>query len=351
MSQKARYFMLALATLGLALLLAYFAGVFHSKISQTSDVDSEQIVGTVVLAVAELKPAIEQVAGTVQSTSDTILASRIMATILRINVRAGDSATAEDVLIELDDEALLAVREQRVQEAAAARAALEEAQLNQSRIVSLREQGSVSIAALDQALTATRRAAAFAEGAQRAVAEASAAMNYSRIRAPMSGTVVEHYAEAGDMASPGQPLLKIFNPGQMRIEATVRESLIQYVQLGDELEAQIDAVGGKQIAVVEEIVPAADPTSRTFVLKARLASASGMFPGMFARLSIPVAEVEGIWIPASAVQRAGQLSFVYVRTAETDQRRFVRLGKTAAELVEIRSGLASGEAIVIPAAT
>lgn len=351
MSQKYRYVMLALATLGLALLLAYFAGVFHSKISQTSDVSSEQIVGTVVLAVADLKPAIEQVAGTVQATSDTILASRIMARILRVNVRAGDSVTAEDMLIELDDEALLAVRQQRVQAATAAKAALEEAQLHQTRIASLREQGSVSIAELDQAVTATRRAAAFAEGAQRAVAEASAAMNYSRIRAPMSGTVVEHYAEAGDMASPGQPLLKLFNPGQMRIEATVRESLIQYVQLGAELDAEIDAIGGKLTAVVEEIVPSADPTSRTFVLKARLSNANDMFPGMFARLSIPVAEVKGIWVPANAVQHAGQLSFVYVRNVGTDQRRFVRLGKTAADLVEVRSGLASGEAIVIPAAT
>ncbi len=351
MSKTARYFMLALATLGLALLLAYFAGVFHSKISQSTDNNSVQIVGTVVTAVADIKPALEQVAGTVQATSDTILASRIMARIIRVNVRAGDSVTAEDMLIELDDEALLAVREQRVQAATAAKAALEEAQLHQTRIASLREQGSVSIAELDQAVTATRRAAAFEEGAQRAVAEASAAMNYSRIRAPMSGTVVEHYAEAGDMASPGQPLLKLFNPGQMRIEATVRESLIQYVQLGAELNAEIDAIGGKLTAVVEEIVPSADPTSRTFVLKARLSNATGMFPGMFARLSIPVAEVEGIWVPANAVQRAGQLSFVYVRSAGEDQRRFVRLGKTAADLVEIRSGLASGEAIVIPAAT
>jgi len=351
MSKSVRYLMLALAILGLGLLLAYFAGVFHDKISATNDSHKVQIPGTAVVVAAQSMPAVEQVAGTVQATSDTMLASRIMATILRINVHPGDAVTAQDVLIELDDEALAAVREQRVQEAEAARAGLEEAQLNLSRMTSLREQGSVSAAALDQAVTATRRAVALEERAQRAVAEASAAMNYSLIRAPMSGTVVEHYVEAGDMASPGQPLLKLFNPGQMRVEATVRESLIQYVQLGTELAAQIDAVDGHLTAVVEEIVPAADPTSRTFVLKARLASAAGLFPGMFARLSIPVSAVEGIWVPVNAVQRAGQLSFVYVREAGGDQRRFVRLGNTRAELVQIRSGLASGETIIVPVAT
>ncbi|MEE4280570.1 MAG: efflux RND transporter periplasmic adaptor subunit [Pseudomonadales bacterium] len=346
---KYGFFVLSIVALGL--LLAYFAGVFHAKIPQSTEVKIIQIPGSVVTAVADMKPAIEQVAGTIQATSDTILASRIMATILRVNVRAGDSVSVDDVLIELDNEALLAVLEQRVQEAAAAKAALEEAQLYQTRTESLRAQGNVSIAALDQAVTATRRAAAFEEAAQRAVAEAKAAMNYAVIRAPMSGTVVEHFAEAGDMASPGQPLLKIFNPGQMRIEATLRESLIGYVQLGTELEAYVDAMGDKLVAVVEEIVPSSDPTSRTFVLKARLSNATGMFPGMFARLSIPVAEQENIWIPASAVQRAGQLTFVYVRGTGSDQRRFVRLGKTEADQVEVRSGLASGEAIVIPAAT
>ena len=351
MNRGARYIVLALAILGLGLLLAYFAGVFHAKISGSNAPQKMQVPGTAVVVKAQSMAAVEQVAGTVQATNDTILASRIMATILRVNIRAGDTVTAQDVLLELDDEALVAVREQRVQEAAAAKAALEEAQLNQSRIASLREQGSVSAAALDQVVTATRRAVALEERAQRAVAEANAAMNYSLIRAPMTGTVVEHYVKAGDMASPGQPLVKLFNPGQMRIEATVRESLIQYVQLGAELEAQIDALDSNLTAVVEEIVPASDPTSRTFVLKARLANATGLFPGMFARLSIPVAAMESIWVPANAVQRAGQLSFVYVRKAGDDQRRFVRLGDTRADLVEVRSGLASGETIILPATT
>ena len=87
----------------------------------------------------------------------------------------------------------------------------------------------------------------------------------------------------------GDVLLKLFNPGQMRIEATVRESLVGSIRLGQTLRVRIDALERDATAVVEEIVPAADPSSRTFVLKARLAEVDGMFPGMFARLFVPVA--------------------------------------------------------------
>lgn len=337
-----------LAALGLTGMLAYFAGFFHPKPDTAKPLPARQVEGSVQTVAAMTIPALEEVAGTVQPTSDTILASRIMATVLRVNVNAGDSVIAKDVLIELDDEALLAAREQRKQEAAAARAVVDEAELNKGRMLSLRANGSVSTAAVDQAVTTARRAAAELERAQRAVAEADAALGYARIRAPMSGTVVEHYAEPGDMAAPGQPLLKLFNPGQMRIEATVRESLVGSIRLGQTLRVRIDALERDATAVVEEIVPAADPSSRTFVLKARLAEVDGMFPGMFARLFVPVAPQSRIWVPWAAVHQAGQLKFVYVRTEAGDQRRLVRLGDSQGDRVEVRSGLNNNDRVVVP---
>jgi len=337
-----------LSAIAFALLLAYFAGFFHAKLDDAERLPEQRVAGSAQAVAAMTAAVLEEVAGTVQSTSDTILASRIMATILRVNVKAGDSVTAEDVLIELDAQALQASRAQRAQEAEAARVLLEEAELNERRMRALRANGSVSIAALDQAVTAARRAAAELERATRAVAEADAALGYARIRAPMSGTVVEHYAEAGDMAAPGQPLVKLFNPGQMRIEATVRESLIGSIRLGEQLAVRIDALMHESTAVVEEIVPAADPSSRTFVLKARLDEVDGVFPGMFARLFVPLTPETKIWVPWAAVHQAGQVKFVYVRDAAGDRRRLVRLGDSLGERVEVRSGLDSDDRIVVP---
>jgi len=348
---KARFGVLAVATLvGLGVLLAYLSGTFHSKVAEDAAAPTVRYPGELAQAVAEVKPALEQVPGTVQATSDTLIASRIMANILRVGVRAGAQVKDGDLLVELDDKALREARAQRAQEAAAAEASLQDATLARQRTESLRQAGSISQAALDRAITDERRAAAEFERAQRAVAEADAAIGYTRIAAPMAGTIVERYAEPGDTAAPGQPLLKLFNPGQMRVEATVRESLIGFVAVGDTLDATIDARQKTVPSVVEEIVPSADPTSRTFLLKARLTDIEGLFPGMFARLTIPVASTRRVWVPMRAVQEAGQLRFVYVRGDETDARRFVRLGDESGDLVEVRSGLEGGETVVMPTA-
>jgi hypothetical protein len=70
---------------------------------------------------------------------------------------------------------------------------------------------------------------------------------------------------------------------------------------------------------------------------------------MFARLMIPLGSEVRLRIPAAAVQQAGQLDFVYVRTASADERRFVRIGKVESDAtVIVRSGLAKGESVVIP---
>jgi len=340
-------FLIGVTVFTLATLLAYFSGFFHTKVPLEAPTLYEVYEGELVEAVVHAKPAVEEISGTVQATSDTIIAARILANILKINVHAGDQVQERELLIELDDEALLAAREQRTQVTAAAFAVLEDAQLNRNRTQSLRDSGSVSQAVLDRATTAHRQASADHERALRAAAEAEAAIGYTQIRAPMSGTVVERFAEPGDVATPGQPLLKLFNPGQMRIEATVRESLIRFVSLGDQLGAEIDALDSYTSAIIDEIVPSANPISRTFLLKARLKNIDGLFPGMFARLFIPTATTERIWIDSRAIQQAGQLRFVYVRGPQGDSRRFVRLGQESGELVEVRSGLAQGEMVVV----
>ncbi|MCX7064242.1 MAG: efflux RND transporter periplasmic adaptor subunit, partial [Proteobacteria bacterium] len=121
------------------------------------------------------------------------------------------------------------------------------------------------------------------------------------------------------------------------------------VGTGDRVTARVDALDVAVTATVEEIVPAADPGSRTFTLKALLPQVDGLFPGMFARLMIPLGTEVQLRIPAAAVQRAGQLDFVYVRTAIGDERRFVRIGKVESDAtVIVRSGLANGESVVIP---
>ncbi len=114
------------------------------------------------------------------------------------------------------------------------------------------------------------------------------------------------------------------------------------------LVAEIDALKKRYPVVVDEIVPSADPGSRSFLVKVSLSDGAGLYPGMFGRLMIPIGQIDKVFIPLEAVTRVGQLDFVVVKTQQGAVRRYVRLGERSPEAgVEIISGLAAGDQILI----
>jgi multidrug efflux pump subunit AcrA (membrane-fusion protein) len=182
--------------------------------------------------------------------------------------------------------------------------------------------------------------------AKRQEDEARTGLSYGTLTAPIAGRVVERYADPGDTARQGEPLLRIYDPNNLRLEASVRESVASHLTKGQKLATRIDALGKELEAVVDEIVPSADPGSRSFLVKSILTSTTGLYPGMFGRLLIPMGWTEKTYVPAQAVTRVGQLDFVIVRTEQGPIRRYVRLGsRTGAKQVEVISGLAPGEEV------
>lgn len=338
--------LLALAFLGLV--MAFIAGAFHTKVAEVAG-EPYAIEGEDVIASLTATPVTAPIPGTVNPTDETLIGSRLLAAVTQVRVRAGDSVKQGALLVELDDVALRAALKQREQAAESAVAALEEATRNRDRAVQLYENGNLSRADYDRAMTNHRVATAEAERAAQAADEARTQLSFTRITAPIDGRVVERLIEPGDTAMPGQPLLKLFNPGRMRVEAILRESLIRYVEPGNTLTAHIDALGVSLDSVVEEIVPTADPGSRTFTIKSLLPAVADLYPGMFARLAIPTGTRQRLLVPVGAIQRSGQLRFVYVREGEDVQRRFVRVGETYPGGVELVSGVRPGEVVIVPA--
>ena len=82
------------------------------------------------------------------------------------------------------------------------------------------------------------------------------------------------------MAAPGVPLLMVEDPSRFRLEATVDESKIGAVRLGESVPVVIDSLGDQPIeGKVTQIVPAADPASRTFTVKIDLPRIRRCAPG------------------------------------------------------------------------
>ena len=342
---------IVVALILLAGIMAYLAGFFKEKIpAGAGGVVPASSSAQAVVVQTEARPLIEQAAGTLRAKVETVISPIITATISSVAVWAGDEVNAGDVLVTLDARELQARVDQARQAVVAARArqAQSEKDLERVRRIMKADPGAVSKAERDRVQTGLRTARAELVRIQRQKDEAQTALSYSKLTAPIAGRIVERMADPGDTARPGQPLLRMYDPNTLRLEASVRESVASKLSKGQALTAEIDALGKKYPVLVDEIVPSADPGSRSFLVKVSLADSAGLYPGMFGRLMIPTGQAEKVIIPAEAVTRVGQLDFVMVKTDQGPVRRYVRLGERSPDnRVEVISGLTPGDQIFI----
>jgi RND family efflux transporter MFP subunit len=305
-------------------------------------------VATVELAV---EPVVEQVSGTVASARHTTVSSKILARIDDVKVRAGSEVAVGDVLVVLDSRDL----EARVREAQDARAAassrLELAKSERDRAEKLFSQGVAPRHDVDRVLSAFKVASAELERAEQRLRDAEVGLSHAELRSPVAGRVVDRLAEPGDNAAPGVPLLRIYDPTVLRLEAPVRESLAHRLSVGQHLFVYIEVTSERLDGEVEEIVPEAETGARTFLVKVRFPPHAGLLSGMFGRLEVPAGERERLRIPAAAVERIGQLEFVTMMgEGKRQERRLVTTGtRDDAGNIEVLSGLAAGERVRVEA--
>jgi RND family efflux transporter MFP subunit len=250
--------------------------------------------------------------------------------------------------VKLSDEDLRA----RVQQAEADRdsstAQLTLAKTEADRARRLIAGNAISQAEFDAALTRVQTTQANLDRAKRAVEEAQVYLGYATVLAPFSGIVVDKMVQPGDTVSPGQTLLALYDPSQMQLVANVRESLASKLEVGQQLPARIDSLGYECLAKVREVVPKTDVSSRSFEVKVTGPCPPGIYGGMFGRILLPLEDEQLLLIPAKAIERVGQLTFVQVRTQEHLARRSVQLGRTFKDQIEILSGLKAGELVLLP---
>jgi RND family efflux transporter MFP subunit len=181
--------------------------------------------------------------------------------------------------------------------------------------------------------------------ANAALAQARTALGYTRIRAPFAGVVTEKMADVGTLASPGTPIFTIEDTRSYRLETQIDESDIRLVQIGQGSPVTIDALGNVQLS--GQVVPAADPASRSFLVKVELPADARLRSGLFGRAQFPRSDRPAILVPQTSVVERGQLEGVYVLDANRIVGlRYVTLGMSIGEKVEVLSGLQDGDKVV-----
>ncbi|MDZ7664704.1 MAG: efflux RND transporter periplasmic adaptor subunit [Desulfotignum sp.] len=342
---------------------------------RTADADAgyqpQKTVKTKEQTVAQTYPAV----GTVRPKSETSISAQISAQITDVHVKAGQVVTSGTLLITLDSrqaaarlesakEALRgakASRDKALQAIKAAEASYTNAKQHVARIKSFYTSGAATEQEFENAqagylqaraaLSMSRESLVEAEaGIQQAtetITQAKVHLGFSKIIAPVDGEIIRILVEPGDLALPGKPLAAVRTKGGYRVEAHVREGLINTIKTGSHLQALIPTPGLSLNAVVEEIIPYADPRTRTFLVKAAIPAKEGIYSGMYAKLMVPEAHRTIITLDKEAVIHAGQLELVMVKTNGTWQRRYITTIPLDNTRVEVLSGLSANETIGI----
>lgn len=307
-------------------------------------------------------PELLDVVGSVRARTSAVVSTRIPGSINVLRVREGDRVRKGQLLVQLDAQENQAT-------AAVATAAIDEARRGVDEAMSrkkladttfdryqnlfkeqavTRQEFDVKQTEKDVAAQGVARAESRLKQAKGGAKAATTMSDYTRITAPISGVIVSKQADLGATVFPGQPLMTIEDDGSYQLELALPESVATKVKPGSPLQVTLDAVGSSFAARIAEIVPTADPASRTFVAKIAL-NQKGLKSGMFGRGAINLGTtVNGITVPKKAVIERGALTIVWALDKDNIARmRIVKVGRETGERVEILSGLSEGDRLVV----
>ncbi|MHB8865849.1 MAG: efflux RND transporter periplasmic adaptor subunit [Pirellulaceae bacterium] len=352
-------------TAGVALLLLWLAGKFSPKVPVRTPVDpsgGSHIEGQVVEVRAIPLPLSESATGSIRAVHEMAIGSKLLARVVEVNLKAGQQVKANDVLFRLDDTDLQAKLQQAMASVASIEAQRSQAAADEQRNAKLMQSNAISRQEYEKSVTAVRSADADLRRAQETVKEVQATLDWATVRSPIDGTVVDKHVDVGDMVTPGQMLVTLYDPTQMQLVANVRESLTRQLQVGQTIDVQIDGLDKQCRGTVSEIVPEAQSSSRAFQVKVTGPCPPGIYSGMFGRILIPLGEEQVLIIPRRAVRNVGQLELVQVVADGQAIQRAIRTGRALGDVhdstgqilhdqVEVLSGLRHGEQVVVPEGT
>ena len=290
--------------------------------------------------------------GVVEAVHRSDLSAQTAGRVTAVEVDVNDRVAAGAVLlrisaVEQDAGANAARAQLRAAEASAA-----EAEQHYRRFAALASGQYVSKAQIDQARAARDSAVAARDAARAVVAQAAQQSAYTVVRAPFAGVVASRDVEPGETVAPGQPLMRVYEPRELRIEVAVPQTRAEAIRRDPR--ARVVLPGGREVVPVEVTVfPAADAASHSVNVRVRLPDLDPPpAPGTTAKVVFDAEPgnagdtgARSVRIPLSAVAQHGELSGAYVQQGDRLLLRQLRLGARLGDSVEVISGLQAGDRV------
>ncbi len=313
--------------------------------------NSPKIKVTVGKILANTNNQTLSVSGKIQATNSADLSTRMMGFVDKVYVNVGDEVKKGQLLISLNNKDLLAKKAQVSASIVKAKTTFLNTEKNYNRFKNLFASKSITQKEMDDMRTSYQIAKASLESANQMKNEVNAQFDYSNILAPFSGIITSKNIKKGDMANPGMPLIGIENPRYFEVIAMVPESEISQIKKGTLVTVSVKSIDKIIEGKVTEVSISAKNTGGQYLVKIALDKTdANILSGMFATVQFPVetkSKSTLILIPSDAIITNGQLSGIYtVSQRNTALLRWLRLGKTYGNQVEVLSGLSTGETYI-----
>jgi RND family efflux transporter MFP subunit len=294
------------------------------------------------------------VSGKIQAVNSADLSTRMMGYVTKVHVNVGDKVRKGQLLVSINNSDLQAKRAQVNAGITEANAAFNNAQKDYNRFKNLFADNSASQKEMDDMTANFEMAKARLEAANQIKNEVNAQFAYSNITAPFNGVITSKTIENGVMANPGMPLISIETPGDFEVMAMVPETEISGIKNGSLVDVLVKAINKTLKGKVSEVSTSAKNTGGQYLVKIDLDKTdANILSGMFTTVQFPLerkAMFEMVLIPIEVIVNNGQLSGVYtVSQSNTALLRWLRLGRTIGNQVEVLSGLNTDEAYIVSA--
>lgn len=277
-----------------------------------------------------------QRSGTLTALRDIQIYNQEEGQITTLPFYEGDKVTKGEIVAKLDDRLLRA-------QLARAQATVRKAEKDLLRIKGLSERGLTP----QTEITRVETELAVAKADQQALLTR---LDYTVMRAPVSGLVSERLSEQGNIAERYTHLMTISDQSALIIELDVSELLINKLNVGDKVTMTIDALPDLKplSATISRIFPTLDPITRTGTIEITLNPVpKGAKPGQLARVTLRTQEQARLLIPFNALRRSNNGDYVFIVDAQQHaQIRPVITGLKIDDAIEIIDGLNEGEQVI-----
>ena len=321
--------------------------------SEEKQIDQTPAVTVTVstVAAADNSPFLTA-SGKIEAANSATLSTRMMGFVDKVHVNVGQKVTKGQLLVSINNSDLSAKQAQTTAGITEAQAAFNNAEKDYKRFQNLFADKSASQKELDDQLARFEMAKARLEGAKQMRNEVQSQFAYVNLRAPFNGVVTNKFIEAGDMASPGVPLISVEGPGNFEVTASVPESEISKIKSGTEVKVLVKSLNQTLTGSVTEVSSSARNTGGQYLVKVALDKTdTNILSGMYATVQFPIekkTDSTAIMIPTESLVKRGELTGIYtVSQSNTAILRWLRLGRDFGDQVEVLSGLAADEQYIV----